>query len=80
MTLHDDAELNQVLDEAFAVERPVVIDVHTDPDIPLLPPFPHGEQVLDSMRTGLHSEGEAGRHGLELLEEYASIEARRVHR
>lgn len=80
VTLHDDAELNQVLDEAFAVERPVVIDVHTDPDIPLLPPFPHGEQVLDSMRTGLHSEGEAGRHGLELLEEYASIEARRVHR
>jgi pyruvate dehydrogenase (quinone) len=78
VVLDDASKLNQVLDAAFQVERPVVIDLHTDPDIPLLPPFPHGKQVLDSMRAGLHSEGETGRHGLELLEKYAAIEARRL--
>ncbi|MGD7001696.1 thiamine pyrophosphate-requiring protein [Corynebacterium halotolerans] len=77
MVLQDDTALDRVLDEAFSVERPVVVDVRADPDVPLLPPFPHGEQMLAGMREGLRAEGEAGRHGLELLERYAEIEAQR---
>ncbi|AGF72097.1 thiamine pyrophosphate-requiring protein [Corynebacterium halotolerans] len=77
MRLHDAAALDRVLDEAFTVERPVVIEVLTDPDVPLLPPFPHGRQMLESMRQGLAAEGEAGKHGLQLLNHYAEIEEQR---
>lgn len=73
LRLHDVAALDRVLDEAFTVERPVVVEVLTDPDVPLLPPFPHGEQMVESMRTGLRAEG--NEHGLELLDRYAEIEA-----
>lgn len=74
MRVHDASALERVLDEAFTVERPVVVEVLTDPDVPLLPPFPHGRELLQSMREGLTAEGESGRHGLELLERYAGIE------
>lgn len=63
------------LEEAFTARRPVVIEAITDPDVPLLPPFPHGREVLDSMRAALEAEGEAGKRGLALLESYVSIEA-----
>ncbi|QGU06969.1 Putative thiamine pyrophosphate-containing protein YdaP [Corynebacterium occultum] len=77
MRIHDVSALERVLDEAFSVERPVVVEVLTDPDVPLIPPFPHGRELLDSMRTGLAAEGESGHHGLELLERYAEIEEER---
>lgn len=32
--------------EAFSADQPVVIDVCTDPAVPLLPPFPSGEKSL----------------------------------
>ncbi len=67
-------DIPAVLDEAFACERPVVVEAITDPDTPLLPPFPHGEEQLGAMRSGLRAEGEAGAHGLALLEHYARIE------
>lgn len=73
--LNDPESLDGVLAEAFAADRPVIIEARTDPDVPLIPPFPHGQELLDSMRKGLHAEGASGEHALELLETYAEIEA-----
>ncbi|MBK0419032.1 thiamine pyrophosphate-requiring protein [Leucobacter sp. CSA1] len=62
------------LEEAFATDRPVIVEALTDPDVPLLPPFPHGREQLDSMRVGLRAEGAAGARGLGLLDAYVRIE------
>lgn len=72
--ISDPSTVERTLDEAFSVERPVVVEVDTDPDVPLLPPLPHGRALADSMRQGLAGEGEAGRHAVELLNEYVTIE------
>ena len=61
-------------DEAFSVDRPCVVEAVVDADVPLLPPFPAGEQKLDNFRSGLRQEGEPGRHGLDLLERQARQE------
>lgn len=58
---------------AVPADRHTVIDAVTDPEIPLLPPFPHGREILESVRTGLRADGDAGSHALELLETYASM-------
>ncbi|MDX2359118.1 thiamine pyrophosphate-requiring protein [Dietzia sp. PP-33] len=70
-------QLESALEDAFSADRPTVIEAVTDPDVPLLPPFPHGREMLDSMRTGLRAEGDSGAHGLDLLETYARIEEER---
>ena len=70
-------QLDTALEEAFSADRPTVIEAVTDPDVPLLPPFPHGREMLESMRTGLGAEGAAGEHALNLLETYARIEEER---
>lgn len=75
--VEDPIALDAALDEAFSATRPTVIEAMTDPDVPLLPPFPHGRELLESMRTGLAAEGDDGVHGLELLETYARIEEER---
>jgi pyruvate dehydrogenase (quinone) len=62
--------------DALAADRPVVIEALVDPDVPLLPPFPVGEEKLASMRRGLQQEGPAGEHARELLEMHAAQEAR----
>jgi pyruvate dehydrogenase (quinone) len=61
-------------DRAFAADRPVVIEVLTDPDIPLLPPFPAGAEKLDGMRSAIAAEGEDGQGAGELLDTYAAQE------
>jgi pyruvate dehydrogenase (quinone) len=61
-------------DRAFAADRPVVIEVLTDPDIPLLPPFPAGAEKLDGMRSALAAEGAGGEGAGELLDTYAAQE------
>lgn len=75
--VEDLEQLDAALEDAFSADRPTVIAAVTDPDIPLLPPFPHGRQLLGAMREGLRAEGDAGGHGLVLLEEYARIEEER---
>ncbi len=70
----DPEDLDEALSEAFAAQKPVVIEATTDRDVPLLPPFPHGRQKLDAMRAGLEAEGDGGTHALELLSAYARIE------
>ena len=72
--VEDRAQLDAALEAAFSADRPTVIEAVTDPDVPLLPPFPHGREMLEGMRTGLEAEGDDGAHGLELLETYARIE------
>jgi pyruvate dehydrogenase (quinone) len=64
-------------DSALAAERPVVIEVLTDPDVPLLPPFPAGAEKLDGMRSALSEEGESGEGAAALLDTYAGQEESR---
>ncbi|RBY81556.1 thiamine pyrophosphate-requiring protein [Blastococcus sp. TF02A-26] len=72
----DPAGLGSAWDQALAADRPVVLEVRTDPDVPLLPPFPAGEQKLSSFRAGLAQEGPSGEHARQLLDTYAEHEAR----
>jgi pyruvate dehydrogenase (quinone) len=62
-------------DRALSADRPVLVEAVVDPDVPLLPPFPAGEQKLDSFRAGLAQE-EGGEHARELLDRQAEQEAR----
>lgn len=66
--------LGDAWDRALAADRPVVLEVLTDPDVPLLPPFPAGARKLDDMRSALAGEGSAGQRALELLDTYAGQE------
>jgi pyruvate dehydrogenase (quinone) len=45
-----------------------------DAEVPLLPPFPAGEQRVEQMRQGLAQDGPAGQRALRLLEEQARQE------
>ena len=71
----DPAMLGAAWDEVLNADRPAVLEVLTDPNIPLLPPFPAGEQKLEGMRSALAQEGNAGEHARELLDMYAQGEA-----
>jgi pyruvate dehydrogenase (quinone) len=73
----DPADLGPAWDRALAADRPVVLEVLVDPDVPLLPPFPAGEAKLASFRAGLDQEGAAGAHARALLDTYAEQERRR---
>jgi pyruvate dehydrogenase (quinone) len=61
-------------DRALAAERPAVIEVLTDPAVPLLPPFPAGAEKLEDMRSALSAEGGSGEGAAALLETYADQE------
>ncbi|MGY1707485.1 thiamine pyrophosphate-requiring protein [Geodermatophilus sp. SYSU D00697] len=70
----DPGELGPAWDRALSADRPVVVEVLVDPDVPLLPPFPAGEAKLESFRTGLAQEGPSGEHARQLLDTYAEQE------
>ena len=70
----DPGEIDQAWQDALAARRPVLIEAVVDPDVPLLPPFPAGEDKLESFRRGLAQEGDAGAHAAELLEQHANHE------
>ncbi|HEX3003282.1 MAG TPA: thiamine pyrophosphate-dependent enzyme, partial [Angustibacter sp.] len=44
-TVTDPEELGAAWDEALSADRPTVLDVHTDPDIPPIPPHATFEQA-----------------------------------
>ena len=67
-------DVDAAWDEALAADRPVLIEAVVDPYVPLLPPFPAGEQKLESFRRGLQQEDDAGTHALSLLEKEAEQE------
>ncbi|NQD87450.1 thiamine pyrophosphate-requiring protein [Paenarthrobacter sp. CM16] len=74
--VEDPAKLGDAWDYALGMDRPAVIEVLTDPGIPLLPPFPAGAEKLDGMRSALAQEGPAGEHARKLLDAYAEGEER----
>jgi len=51
-----------------------VLEAVVDPDVPLLPPFPAGEQKLDSFRRALAQE-DGAEHARALLDEQADQES-----
>ncbi|RDV08658.1 thiamine pyrophosphate-requiring protein [Arthrobacter sp. RT-1] len=73
--VEDPDQLGDAWEQAFAADRPVVIEVLTDPEVPLLPPFPAGKEKAESMRKGLAAEDDGGR-AAELLDTYVSQEER----
>lgn len=70
----DPGDVDRAWKEALTADRPVLVDAVVDPDVPLLPPFPDGEQKLDSFHRGLAQEGDAGAHAAALLEQHADHE------
>ncbi|MFD1213989.1 thiamine pyrophosphate-requiring protein [Arthrobacter sp. GCM10027362] len=72
--VEEPGELGGAWERAFAADRPFVLEAVTDPDIPLLPPFPAGAQKAESMRQGLAAEGGPGQHARELLDRYVALE------
>jgi pyruvate dehydrogenase (quinone) len=76
----DPADVGPAWDRALTADRPVVLEVLTDPDVPLLPPFPAGEAKLDAFRAGLAQEGPAGAGARRLLDTYAEQERRVIRR
>ena len=62
-------------DTALSADRPTLIEAIVDPEVPLLPPFPAGEQKLETFRAGIDAEGEAGEHARALLDQQAEQES-----
>ncbi|WP_127781760.1 thiamine pyrophosphate-requiring protein [Rhodococcus sp. X156] len=69
----DPAELSDAWSQALAAQRPVVLEVLTDADVPLLPPYPAGAEKLAKFRAGLEQEP-SSEHARELLEIYRAME------
>ena len=55
-------ELGDAWDRALSADRPVVLDVHTDPDVPPVPPHATFEQVKDAAKALL--KGDPNRLGV----------------
>ncbi|MEV7431834.1 thiamine pyrophosphate-requiring protein [Nocardioides sp. NPDC092400] len=66
-------EVDDAWDRALAADRPVLIEAVVDPDVPLLPPFPGGEQKLESFRRALAQE-DGGERARALLDRQAEQE------
>ncbi|WAJ33569.1 thiamine pyrophosphate-requiring protein [Arthrobacter sp. FX8] len=73
--VEDPEQIADAWDQAFAADCPVVIEVLTDPEVPLLPLFPAGRQKAENMRKGLSAEDDGGRASA-LLDTYAAHEER----
>jgi pyruvate dehydrogenase (quinone) len=72
LRVEDPADLERAWQRAFAADRPFVLDVVTDPNVPLLPPFPAGAAKLEAIRGALEEEPDSSAPGL--LQRYADIE------
>ncbi|WP_110240103.1 thiamine pyrophosphate-requiring protein [Nocardioides gilvus] len=66
-------EVDAAWQRALSADRPVVLEAIVDPDVPLLPPFPAGEQKLDNFRRALAQE-ENGDRARRLLDDQAAQE------
>jgi pyruvate dehydrogenase (quinone) len=71
--VEDPADLAGAWRRALAADRPYVLEVLTDREVPLLPPFPAGEAKLELIGAALEAEAE-GDHARRLLEAYAEQE------
>lgn len=68
--VEDPAQIGPAWDAALDADRPVLIEVLSDPDVPLLPPFPAGRSKGKEMMDALEKEGPDTAHARELLQEY----------
>lgn len=68
--VEDPAQIGPAWDAALDADRPVLIEVLSDPDIPLLPPFPAGSTKGQDMMDALEKEGPDTAHARELLAAY----------
>ncbi|MDT9594998.1 thiamine pyrophosphate-requiring protein [Nocardioides zeae] len=68
LRVDDPGDLDEAWATALSADRPCVIEAVVDPDVPLLPPFPAAEAMLDSFHGALDAEGEAGAHPRRLLD------------
>ena len=68
--VEDPERLGAAWDEALAADRPCIIEVVSDPDIPLLPPFPGGKAQAESMMEAMEKEGPQTQHARDLLSAY----------
>ena len=68
--VEDPAQIGPAWDAALDADRPVLIEVLSDPDVPLLPPFPAGRSKGQDMMEALEKEGPDTAHARELLEIY----------
>jgi pyruvate dehydrogenase (quinone) len=50
-TVTDPGQLGAAWEEALAADRPTLLDVHTDPDVPPIPPHATFQQVKDSVES-----------------------------
>ncbi|WP_312182843.1 thiamine pyrophosphate-requiring protein [Arthrobacter sp.] len=66
----DPAQLGAAWDAALDADRPALIEVMADPDVPLLPPFPAGKEKGRTMMDALAQEGPDTQHARELLRTY----------
>lgn len=77
VVVDDPGKLPDAIGAAVTADRPVVLDVRTDPDTPMLPPLYQDREKLPGIREALSGEAAPRRDGaLRLLEEYAGIELR----
>ncbi|GAB2888568.1 thiamine pyrophosphate-requiring protein [Nocardioides pacificus] len=67
-------QIHSAWQTALSADRPTLIEAIVDPDVPLLPPFPAGEQKLEMFRRGLDQEGAAGAHARQMLDVQAEQE------
>lgn len=74
--VEDPAQIGPAWDAALDADRPVLIEVLSDPDIPLLPPFPAGSTKGQDMMDALEKEGPDTAHARELLAAYLRQEER----
>ena len=70
----DPAQLGAAWDAALDADRPALIEVMADPDVPLLPPFPAGKEKGRTMMDALAQEGPDTQHARELLRTYLDQE------
>ena len=68
--VEDPEQLGAAWDRALAAGRPCIIEVVSDPDIPLLPPFPGGRAQAASMMEAMEKEGPQTQHARDLLSVY----------
>jgi pyruvate dehydrogenase (quinone) len=54
--IDDPARLAGAFDTAFAADRPVVIEVHTDPEVPPLPPHISAKQAANFLSAVVHGD------------------------
>jgi pyruvate dehydrogenase (quinone) len=59
LEVHEPGELKGAWSKAFAADRPTVLDVHTDPDFPPIPPHATFEQVKDAAKAMLSGDQDA---------------------